>query len=107
MERGGLRAADQTGASGHVVDWRRRRSKPGSAMKLRLVSLACVALALFSAPSRPVAGSALRVAAGLQLRAALDGRFHGRRAAGRRRKLDRLFRHARAIQGAELGCRPA
>ena len=71
-------------------------------MKLRLVSLACVALALFCAPSRPVAGSALRMAAGLELRAAPDGRFHGRRAAGRRRKLDRLFRHARAIQGAEL-----
>ena len=34
-------------------------------MKLRLVSLACVALALFCAPSRPVAGSALRMAAGL------------------------------------------
>ena len=31
-------------------------------MKLRLVSFACVALALFCAPSRPVARSARRVA---------------------------------------------
>jgi hypothetical protein len=34
-------------------------------MKLRLVSFACVALALFCAPSRPVASSAIRVAGGL------------------------------------------
>ena len=76
-------------------------------MKLRLVSFACVALALFCAPARPLANSAVRVAGGLNSAPLMDGRFHGRRAADRRRKLDRLFRHARAIQGAELGSRPA
>jgi hypothetical protein len=44
-------------------------------MKLRLVSFACVALALFCAPSRPVASSAIRVAGGLDSAPLRSGGF--------------------------------
>ena len=108
MRRGGL--ADRRSTRGAGVCCRlasppvQTRERHETSPRLRRLRGAG---AFLRSPRGPLAGSAIRVAGGLDSTPLRPGGFAADAPPDRRRKLDRLFRHARAIQGADLAPGPA